>query len=178
VWGSFISDAQQHCSYATDWPQSLLRCWSKKYQLSGWQAGGCLERTTSKFQVNLSLALIVTFATCNMTDNQLLYCQRFLLLPSHCSSGGRGGVALTSHQVLSATVASSVLHATPLADTNYVQGNQHDSTLCTADRCASVFVSSLSMISILDGIFIKLNYWYNRFELISVWRGADRSHSL
>jgi hypothetical protein len=90
-----------------------------------------------------------------MTDNQLLYCQRFLLLPSHCSSGGRGGVALTSHQVLSATVASSVLHATPLADTNYVQGNQHDSTLCTADRCASVFVSSIYDFYILLMAFLK-----------------------
>lgn len=57
MWGSFISDAQQHCSYATDWPQSLLRCWSKKYQLSDWQAGGCLERTTWKFQVNLIVLL-------------------------------------------------------------------------------------------------------------------------
>jgi hypothetical protein len=83
-----------------------------------------------------------------MTDNQLLYCQRFLLLPSHCSSGGRGGVALTSHQVLSATVASSVLHATPLADTNYVQGNQHDSTLSVLLIDVPQFLFPLSMISI------------------------------
>lgn len=95
---------------------------------------------------------------CNMTDNQLLYCQRFLLLPSHCSSGGRGGVALTSHQVLSATAASSVLHATPLADTNYVQGNQRRlDTLCAALMCLSFFLYNSFFIwfLLLDGIWLK-----------------------
>jgi hypothetical protein len=67
LWGSFISDAQQHCSYATDWPQSLLRCWSKKSQLSGSQLAA--SASNSEIPSKSQSASLFDFAN-NQLDRQ------------------------------------------------------------------------------------------------------------
>lgn len=153
MWGSFISDAQQHCSYATDWPQSLLRCWSKKYQLSGWLQ----QRTTnSKYtKKTLSHALIVTFATWPTTN---CFTVKDSSSSPHTAVQG-DAVALPWPAIKCCLQQPPLPFYMPRLWLTQIMSKviNDDSTLSVLLWCASVFLYNSFFIwfLLLDGIWLK-----------------------